>query len=51
MNRRKFLINNSKAALGITLIPAAGFSMADNVNFKKYKSKSMLILAKYMPMK
>ena len=38
MNRRKFLINNSKAALGITLIPAAGFSMADNVNFKKYKS-------------
>lgn len=38
MDRRKFLINNSKVALGMTLIPAAGFSMADNVNFKKYKS-------------
>lgn len=38
MDRRKFLINNSKVALGMTLIPAAGFSIADNVNFKKYKS-------------
>jgi hypothetical protein len=38
VDRRKFLINNSKVALGMTLIPAAGFSMADNVNFKKYKS-------------
>lgn len=38
MDRRKFLINNSKVALGMTLIPAAGFSMEDNVNFKKYKS-------------
>ena len=38
MDRRKFLINNSKVALGMTLIPAAGFSITDNVNFKKYKS-------------
>lgn len=38
MDRRKFLINNSKVALGMTLIPAAGFSIADNFNFKKYKS-------------
>ena len=38
MNRRSFLINNSKVALGMTLIPAAGFSMADNINFKKFKS-------------
>ena len=38
MNRRRFLINNSKVALGMSLIPAASFSMKDEINIKKFKS-------------
>jgi len=39
MDRRSFLINNSKAALGMSLIPAAAFSMTDNMHYNNYKSK------------
>lgn len=38
MDRRRFLINNSKVALGMSLIPAASFSMKDEINIKKFKS-------------
>jgi hypothetical protein len=38
MNRRRFLINNSKVALGMSLIPSASFSMKDEINIKKFKS-------------
>ena len=41
MNRRRFLINNSKLALGVSLIPATGFSIYDNARFTKF------ILLKY----
>lgn len=39
MNRRRFLINNSKVALGMSLIPAASFSMKDKITIKNFKSK------------
>ena len=39
MNRRSFLINNSKIALGVSLIPTTGFSMYDNARFTKFISK------------
>ena len=38
MDRRSFLINNSKVALGMTLVPATGLSMVGNINFQKFKS-------------
>ena len=38
MDRRKFLINNSKVAIGMTLIPTAGFSITENTSSKKFKS-------------
>ena len=43
MDRRKFLINNSKVALGMSLIPAASFSMKDEINIKKFKSNRPLL--------
>ena len=39
MNRRSFLINNSKLALGVSLIPTTGFSIYDKANFTKFISK------------
>ena len=39
MNRRRFLINNSKLALGVSLIPTTGFSIYDKANFTKFISK------------
>ena len=38
MNRRSFLINNSKIALGASLIPATGFSIYDIARFTKFIS-------------
>lgn len=38
MNRRSFLINNSKLAIGGLLIPTAGFSVYDKTNFTKFIS-------------
>ena len=38
MNRRRFLINNSKLAIGVSLIPTAGFSIYDKTNFTKFIS-------------
>ena len=38
MNRRRFLINNSKLAIGVSLIPTAGFSIYDKANFTKFIS-------------
>jgi hypothetical protein len=32
------LINNSKVALGMSLVPAASFSMKNKINIKKLKS-------------
>lgn len=42
MNRRSFLINNSKIALGVSLIPTTGFSMYDNAHFTKFISNRPL---------
>ena len=39
MNRRRFLINNSKLALGVSLIPTTGFSIYDKAIFTKFISK------------
>ena len=39
MNRRKFLVNNSKLALGVSLITTTGFSMYNNAHFTKFISK------------
>ncbi len=38
MNRRSFLISNSKIALGASLIPTTGFSFYDNARFTKFIS-------------
>ena len=38
MNRRSFLIKNSKIALGVSLIPATGFSIYDNARLSKFIS-------------
>ena len=42
MNRRRFLINNSKFFLGVSLISTTGFSMYDNARFKKFITKRPL---------
>ena len=38
MNRRNFLIKNSKLAIGGLLVPTASFSIYDKRNFTKFKS-------------
>ena len=38
MNRRSFLINNSKLAIGGLLIPNADFSVYEKMNFTKFIS-------------
>ncbi|MBL18473.1 MAG: metal-independent alpha-mannosidase [Flavobacteriaceae bacterium] len=43
MDRRSFLINNSKVALGVTLVPATGLSMVGNINIQNFKSNRPLI--------
>ena len=39
MKRRKFIINNTKAALGISLIPTSNFSFLDYPEHKTFVSK------------
>ena len=39
MKRRKFIINNTKAALGISLIPATNFSFLEHKEANNFVSK------------
>ena len=42
MNRRRFLIGNSKLAIGVSLIPTAAFSIYDKVNQVIFSARDRL---------